>query len=418
MRLLALSLLVLTFGASCAKEETSDYDWDQVYKVPTSTLEAAQKLARTAEISCASNGQCSPSVGLVTFASSDGAGQCTGTLVGPGLIATNDHCVPEDLTEGASCSNRIWVTFNDAPGMEKRLSCAKVIKRHKNYTENNLQDYAFLQMKEVSVRPALRISRLGISDGTSIKVEKVNPVKSSSRVAGQQETTKCNTVQNSALFPGYNSDYAPFAFFTNCVVIGGNSGSSMVASDGTVRGVVFATIVEENLRKVMRNKKLSTAGGYLSPAGMGTNFACLDLPREATSDAMPSFCNLPRVPSASKKMETAEIDAKVKNLIYSLSLQQEPVRRFNWDYEIKDDQVELKPTCFRKGDDSATYYRMPSRTWNMETTLDNEYRFQSVSLTAADFYSYVTISGQSAGIATLTYIGSGDKKEFRLGECR
>lgn len=69
------------------------------------SLLAAQRRAMNAQLTC-EGGRCHQSVGLVTIVNKEengwGAGQCTGSLIAPDVVATNGHCIPMDIKDAGA----------------------------------------------------------------------------------------------------------------------------------------------------------------------------------------------------------------------------------------------------------------------------------------------------------------------------
>lgn len=271
-RALALSLFVITLS-SCAdkKEENSS----GAYTMPVESLAEGQKIAMDAQLDCGAD--CSPSVGLLAFATPENAGLCSAFLVAPDTIATNSHCIPDDLKEpGTSCKDRLWMHFAKEGDKETRIACDKIIYDSKNYSgAADKPDYAFVKLSARSTRPALRLSRAGFADGSSMRIHKVNPVRGAGRMKGKQEFVTCRTVQNSGVLESFFHDLAPVALITECLVVQGNSGSPVLASDGTVRGVVFAYRDLNDTREVFSNNKNLKLRESLVNLNFAANFACL-----------------------------------------------------------------------------------------------------------------------------------------------
>jgi V8-like Glu-specific endopeptidase len=238
-------------------------------------LEEGQKIAQAAVLECGAD--CSPSVGLLAFASAKSAGQCSAFLVGPDTIATNSHCIPEDLKEpGSSCKNRLWMHFAKDGSKETRIACDQIIYDSKNFHGIASEpDYAYVKLAQASTRPTLRITRDGFPEGSIMTIQKVNPIKHAGRMKGVQERVSCRTVQNSNSLQSFFHAFAPVAMVTECQIIHGNSGSPVLAQDGSVRGVVFAYQDQADIKAVFaKNKNLKLKEG-LSNLNFAANFACL-----------------------------------------------------------------------------------------------------------------------------------------------
>lgn len=249
--------------------------------------EAAAK-ARNATVTCAAGSACSPSVGLLSFTTPAEANQCTASLVAPDIIATNGHCVPEDLRKaGASCAGRMWMNFLPVNGMETQLECAEVLFVQKNPRgkPEEAADYAFLRLKAASMRPFLVLSREGFADEEMLKLERVSPVKAEGGVAGVQEVVSCRVAQHSLLAPFFVQKDAAVGLLTECTPVYGNSGSPLRGTDGTMRGVIHAKA--GFTASYFARKGIHLADG-MAPHGFATNYACLELPRDLTSKAADS----------------------------------------------------------------------------------------------------------------------------------
>ena len=99
---------------------------------------------------------------------------CSQQLVGHNLVLTNKHCVPEDIAyEGADCYGRIQAKFPETKDYSSEaLNCSKVIKITQNYagTFVDRPDWALLELRKSSQRPAPQTLATGIPFGTSVTV--------------------------------------------------------------------------------------------------------------------------------------------------------------------------------------------------------------------------------------------------------
>jgi V8-like Glu-specific endopeptidase len=248
--------------------------------------------AKAATVDCAPGATCSPSVGLLSFTTPNDASQCTASLVAPDIIATNGHCVPEDMRQaGASCEGRAWMNFvkSSNPDFETQLECESVlfVEKQKYASVSETPDYAFFRLKKASRRPFNRISRAGFADGEEITFEHVDPVKAEGKVYGVQKAIQCRAIQHSMLSISFTHNLAPVGLFEDCKVIFGNSGSPLIGRDGTIRGVMHAKpgVTEQSLKA----KKI-TLTEALTEHGFGTNYACRPLPAEVNAPGFPAAC--------------------------------------------------------------------------------------------------------------------------------
>lgn len=293
-RALALSLFSALLLSSCAneaKQEGGSNAGGAAYTIPVETLEKGQQIAQEALLECGED--CSPSVGLLAFATPKKAGQCSAFLVGEDIVATNSHCVPEDLKEpGTSCKNRLWMHFAADGSKETTIACDRILYDSKNYQGITDQpDYAYIKLAKASSRPALRITRDGFPEGATMSIQKVNPVKGAGRMKGKQQRVECRAVQNSNSLLSFFHPYSPTAIVAGCLVVHGNSGSPVLAKDGSVRGVLFGFQDPDDLKEVVAKNKDLKLKEELSRLNYVANFACLRGPDGAEGDRIPSCAN-------------------------------------------------------------------------------------------------------------------------------
>jgi Trypsin len=174
--------------------------------------------------------------------------QCTSFLVAPNMIATNSHCIPQDLrAENASCSGRIQAIFGrSAHAPAQKFDCERVLsssqifeeKTHPEYMKR--PDYAFIQLKSaVPRRQPLRFSREGLPDGFLLKVPTIDPSEDPMEIRSTLKIKTCRTMQNSLVSPGYTHAFANLASSAGCETIHGNSGSPMLDVSGRVRAILY-----------------------------------------------------------------------------------------------------------------------------------------------------------------------------------
>lgn len=267
---------------------------------------SAQEMAKNATLQCKNN-DCNPSVGLLSFVvkakdpgenantkKSWNVAQCTASLIAPDVLVTNGHCIPDDLIDrGSVCKGRMWITFGDEAGhpeYDRQIDCATVILRERGSSLDGA-DLAYLKLARASNRPALRPSQAGIDNGATYQLHKVNPGRVRGGVIGTLQKVECTSRYDSDIFSTPLDKLSRTHLFVGCIVIPGNSGSPILATDGTVRGVIYAYVDKTKIRRMLDK------GGAVLPEiadiqdlNVGSNFACLATPEDPDAQALPSAC--------------------------------------------------------------------------------------------------------------------------------
>jgi len=311
--------LLLCFSAlallpACAKKKEATGPSSTIYTIPAENLNDAQRLAKNASVSC--EGECSPSTGLLAIANPTNGGQCTASLIGEDLVVTNSHCVAEDIkAPGSSCRGRLWLHFAaDAsrPNYDSRLECEKVLYASPEDGAISSPDYAYLKLAKPSNRPTLRLSRAGFANEESYTLHKVNPSRLPGKISGTLGSTNCRAIYNSDIVTGFFHSQATVAMLSDCTVIQGNSGGPVLASDGSVRAVIFGFIQPDLLRRRITQLKSAKLKEGLAPLNLAANFACLRSPDDATGERLPRTCqNLTTFEEARRNETTAQSAAQM-----------------------------------------------------------------------------------------------------------
>jgi len=287
--------LILISGftvTACGKSDPKPSDSNTF---PTQTLYDAQQLASQAIAHCTDPSQCSPSVGMLIGTTQASAYQCTAFLIAPDTVATNSHCIPDDLKRaGASCQDRIALVF---PGFSQYTNlttgCDHVISAS-TITDASKQnpDYAFIRLDTSVDRPTVQITRSGLSDGTTYTIDKMDPYQGNGIPEGYLHQATCKAVYNSVIETGgktVTTATSPVLALADCDVIHGNSGSPVFDSNGNVPAIVFATIEPKEMNAQARALLLDS---NIAQMGLATNYACQSVPSNAIG-SVPLACSLP-----------------------------------------------------------------------------------------------------------------------------
>lgn len=265
----------------------------------------AQRMAKYVMLDCV-NGDCDPSVGLLSvtllYEGAWNVGQCTASLIGPDMLVTNGHCIPQDLeANGSSCANRMWINFADETGhpeFDKQVGCKQVLFRRKDGGLNGA-DYAYIQLERAVNRPVLRQSQAGFENNKRYHLHKINPIhppegqldSMPDGMRGQMQKVDCLSLYDSAIFSQRLDARSQTSFFVDCQVLSGNSGSPLLDDQGSVRGVISAFEKKDLLRQSL-DKYGSTVPSLdeIADLNVGSNFACLTLPGDPDGRNLSPAC--------------------------------------------------------------------------------------------------------------------------------
>ncbi len=337
---------------------------------------------------------CSPSVGmLVAKVDSDKVSQCTAFLVGPDIAMTNSHCIPESLKPaGSSCFGRIKLKFpNTGSFGEEEVDCASVTVASSLPKETKASpDYAVIRLAKAVSRPYFTINRSGFMNKENLKIFKVDPVGGQGQVYGMLSSSDCVAVHGTLVLLNSDSDLSSNMTIGDCKIIHGNSGSPLVDSHGQVRGVIQIVVDPAGLNFFLAKSKFIFSGPP-RPLGIGTNFACLQLPLTTLTPPLPSECS--EILSKEQKGSAAAVDEEKQIQAIFHKNSQEVIRAFKWDvtqYNVPGTKTSKNtfvgiPTCI-----SDINYLSNLKNHNIPNTKDIEIKFNLPKLdTLIELDSYL-----------------------------
>jgi hypothetical protein len=211
----------------------------------------------------------------------DGNHGCTGALVGRDVVATNLHCIPEDLRkEGANCEDRIKIFFPKTKYYDaETVRCKKILALSPPLGDTPITpDYAFFKVDRDLQRPFAGLSNEGFADQEEIIMYKVDPKPKPPHIVKKQT---CTAVQNSMANPTFSNRLSPVIAMIPCEIIPGNSGAPMLSKNFEIKGVVSAST--EGTHK-------DTNFPLFEKAGFGSNFSCLNIPGLLANTNTPAEC--------------------------------------------------------------------------------------------------------------------------------
>ena len=258
-------------------------------------------------VECDIDGGCPMGSGLVVMTSEsqlpeNRLSRCSGFLVAPNILATNSHCIPDDIKEGASCQRRIGVKFpasryrgRDIPA--ESAHCQRIIYSSPiveiNGQNDAIADYAFIELDHpLREHTPFRISPRGVRSGESLQIIRMMP---SSRFPGGkiQAISGCLVERNSLITRNYDNDSNPIEAVSSCRASFGNSGSAVLNSNGDVAGI-FQGVIS---RLYLQNMNLSplpiteSQRSLLRTTLVFSTFACFAKTITGEDRERPKSCN-------------------------------------------------------------------------------------------------------------------------------
>lgn len=251
--------------------------------------EQAKEVFRQSSVYCSEN-SCPASVAKLTFYTLDeGEMQfsvCSGTLIRPGLVLTNAHCIPKEIAHvGADCSKQIQVKY---PGPEKwstegseAVNCQRVRSVYRHMEGE--PDLALIEVdrSKDKRRAALGVSKADPEVGSILTAYTMNPIDNSIR--GRITKKECKVLEENNLFENdFNgrgkviSLGSEYRSFDTCNIIGGNSGSALFNDKGEVVGAIHAYMLEDKIKEILKEDGFTIGYGFnMTRIGRAYNISCL-----------------------------------------------------------------------------------------------------------------------------------------------
>lgn len=228
-----------------------------------------------AQLKCEDPNNCPGNVGLIVFKSVDedgnrGFSQCTGTLVGEDIVLTASHCLPDEVKYNRiDCGTQVGFIRSSSDRFPQKIRCAEILHFSADFN-NTFIDYAFFRLKEKAAANPTRISRQGVPDNLLVYSYVVDPASRTS-IQGLMKKKTCRSTMRSIVATNYVHPLSKLVGLTgqNCMLIGGNSGSSMMTDD-EIRAVVSQGRKTPDRQQLIRGKD--------TPLGAAVNLACLEFP--------------------------------------------------------------------------------------------------------------------------------------------
>lgn len=272
-----------------------------------------------AQLSCLS--ACPSEVGvLLIFEPALGTiARCTSFLVGEDVLATNSHCLRPQGQMAVLFPNGRAIAISGV------LYASDLSQKGRFH-----QDYALLQLsRPVQQTRSLKVSRKGLVDQSQVTIWHVSqhPSNSTSDHLGRKQfilsPTNCLVFQNLPIFPAFKADSSPIASLNNCQISQGDSGSPVIAEDGSIRAILSAYF---NIANTPVGQLIEPGDLIKIPRiAMATQFSCIPDQSEATKKLSP-FCQEDLSHQAyvaafqeTYRMTLAKVDQRLRNQVNEVS---------------------------------------------------------------------------------------------------
>ncbi|WP_413577940.1 trypsin-like serine peptidase [Bdellovibrio sp. HCB290] len=341
------------------------------------------------KVTCESPDACPESVVGLNY---DGKSVCTGVLVAEDIVATNLHCIPEDIRQNeTSCKGRITVTFPASHSREEEYGDCEQIKWVSPALKDTAltPDWAFFKLAKKAPRLHAPINTNGVSDGEVLTLYKIDPTD---KGTGILRKVSCPAVQNSLANPFFIGVKSPILAMVPCETMKGNSGSPLMTPNLEVKGLLnsMGTAADVNLKK---------APFY--HVSFGSNFACISIPGIASASSPHADCGKSivsdNIREASATLISRFTDPLMKSFNNDVNAELDKIHAQSkfvvlWDVEQKNrafdgvqtkvSEVTYKPSCINfKKDKMRTQqgrlqhgmvtYNLEYLEWGMQIHLDN-----------------------------------------------
>jgi hypothetical protein len=244
----------------------------------------ARTAAAAGELRCDFDGECHPSVALISVVTDQGLARCSGVLISEDEVLTNDHCVSLSLSAAARpdrleeipCGGEIYANFaptNDATGF--RAECRSIRYRSGERGIGSV-DFAILKLaQKPGGRQPIVLARKGLSNGDETRVFRVQ-MDGDSGFGGTQSLLRCQASHRTFVYPQIDSADTPLMTLGDCPIVLGNSGAPVINVSGELSGIIqgyLALRQSDQLEQELRDRLLD---GTFGLTGVATQTHCLD----------------------------------------------------------------------------------------------------------------------------------------------
>ncbi len=247
-------------------------------------ISQARIAAAGSELRCDFEGECHPSVALVSIVTEQGLARCSGVLISEDEVLTNDHCVGMSLGvvarpgrfEDIPCEGDVFASFAASGEAGAIRSGCKSIRFRSGERGIGSVDYAVIRLKEkVPARARVRFSKKGLADGDEVGIFRVQ-MDGDTGFGGTQSRLGCQASHRTFVYPQLDSVDAPLMTLGDCPIVLGNSGAPVFNSSGELSGIIQGYLAVRNNEELDRELRDHLLDGTYGLTGVATQVHCLE----------------------------------------------------------------------------------------------------------------------------------------------
>jgi V8-like Glu-specific endopeptidase len=286
LSLLLPSALLSSCGATDIKASSQMQHFDPVgpnqnqgAEQPDPPLEDRIRTAANGILKCEFAGECHPAVVMLTTVVRKGVERCTGFLIRPDLVVTNDHCLDKSVAVTqfqGHCKNLIYAHFADVGRGPLTLGCHKIVARSMQSGIIS-RDYAVIQLSgRVLDRVAMNMASRGFKNNEVAAIYRVQmgSHQGFAPMEGTQTKLECATSYRTIVYPAVNSSRSPLMTFGDCPIQLGNSGSPVMNEDGDVGAIIQGFVAPEKNEKLVKEIRSYLLDPDFGEVALGTQMIC------------------------------------------------------------------------------------------------------------------------------------------------